>query len=98
MASLETSSAVNAYFQGLDPWAGADSLRGKIDVLHVKNVRRHDSARWDYVPRGDYSYEWTPLAEGDIDWPALIREVQETVRSATGTHLEPEVRILGSMA
>ncbi|MEE9607641.1 MAG: UDP-N-acetylmuramate dehydrogenase [Myxococcota bacterium] len=29
---------------------------------------------------------------------ALIREVQETVRSATGTHLEPEVRILGSMA
>lgn len=71
-----TYDPVNAYFQGLDVSQGFDLLRGRIDVLHVKNVRRHPTARWDYMPRGDYSYEWTPLAEGDLDWKALLTRAQ----------------------
>jgi sugar phosphate isomerase/epimerase len=63
---------VNAYFQGLDVNHGFETLAGQIDVLHVKNVRRWSSQRWDYVPRGDYSYEWTPLDQGDLDWRALV--------------------------
>ena len=69
-----TYDPVNAYFQGNDPWDGFDILRGKIDILHVKNVRRHDSSRWDYMPRGNFSYEWTALAGGDLDWHKLIHE------------------------
>jgi len=65
---------VNVYFQGHDPREGFDVLRGKIDILHVKNVRRHNSLQWDYMPRGDFSYEWTSLTDGDIDWRQLIRE------------------------
>jgi sugar phosphate isomerase/epimerase len=63
---------VNAYFQGLDVDAGFDLLAGKIDVLHVKNVRRCKEPRWDYMPRGDFSYQWTSLADGDLDWRRLI--------------------------
>jgi sugar phosphate isomerase/epimerase len=63
---------VNAYFQGLDVNAGLETLKGRIDVLHVKNVKRWPQTRWDYVPRGDFSYEWKSLADGDIDWPALL--------------------------
>jgi sugar phosphate isomerase/epimerase len=66
--------AVNAYFQGLDPQAELEKLAGQIDVLHVKNVRRHDSAQWNYLPKGEVSYEWMPLSEGDIDWPAIIKQ------------------------
>jgi sugar phosphate isomerase/epimerase len=67
-----TYDAVNAYFQGQDPEAGFHILEGEIDVLHVKNVRRHRDPRWDYMPRGDASYEWTGLADGDLDWASLI--------------------------
>ncbi len=67
-----TYDPINAYFQGEDVDRGFDDLVGKIDILHVKNVRRHDSQRWDYMPRGDHSYEWTSLAEGDLDWKQLI--------------------------
>lgn len=64
---------VNAYFQGLDVDAGFDLLAGRIDVLHVKNVKRWPERRWDYMPRGDFSYEWKALAEGDLDWTSLLR-------------------------
>jgi sugar phosphate isomerase/epimerase len=68
---------VNAYFQGLDVEHGFDLLSGQIDVLHVKNVRRCKSQRWDYMPRGDYSYEWTPLDQGDLDWRRLLARAHE---------------------
>ena len=64
--------AVNAWFQGLDPQPGLERLAGQIDVLHVKNVRRHRSQQWNYMPRGDFGYEWTALADGDLDWNQLI--------------------------
>ena len=67
-----TYDPVNAYFQGYEPSEGFQALSGQIDVLHVKNVRRHNENRWDYIPRGDFSYEWTTLADGDIDWPRFI--------------------------
>ena len=67
-----TYDPVNAYFQGHEPSEGFQALNGQIDVLHVKNVRRHNEDRWDYIPRGDFSYEWTTLADGDIDWPGFI--------------------------
>lgn len=63
---------VNAYFMGDDPVAGLKELPGEIDILHLKNVRRQETHRWDFMPRGDYSYEWVGLADGDIDWPSLI--------------------------
>jgi sugar phosphate isomerase/epimerase len=69
--------AVNAYFQGLDPQVELAKLAGQIDVLHVKNVRRHESSQWNYLPKGDVSYEWMSLAEGDIDWPAIIKQAVE---------------------
>lgn len=68
--------ACNAYFQGTDPVAGFDVLAGRIDILHLKNAVRHQDARWDYVPRGGASYEWTSLADGDLDWPALIQKAK----------------------
>ncbi len=64
---------VNAYFQGHDPAAGFAALRGRITVLHLKNVRRHAPGNFSYIPRGAHSYEWTSLAAGDLDWPALLR-------------------------
>jgi len=63
----------NAYFQGLDPATELAQLAGRIDVLHLKNVKRHQVSRWSYMPRGDFSYEWTTLAGGDLDWTALVR-------------------------
>jgi sugar phosphate isomerase/epimerase len=69
-----TYDPVNAYFQGKDVDRGLMLLKGHIDVLHVKNVRRWSTTRWDYMPRGDVSYEWTSLAEGDIDWTALLTQ------------------------
>ncbi len=65
--------AANAYFQGLDPEAGLVALQGQIDVLHLKNARRHADRRWDYAPRGDHHYEWTSLDSGDLDWKHLLR-------------------------
>ena len=67
---------VNAYFQGLDVDAGFEQLKGRIDVLHVKNVKRWTEPRWDYMPRGDFSYEWKSLADGDLDWKALLQRVR----------------------
>jgi len=64
----------NAYFQGLDPVAELEQLAGRIDVMHLKNVRRHDAERWDYMPRGNASYEWVGLADGDVDWPKLVAQ------------------------
>jgi sugar phosphate isomerase/epimerase len=69
---------VNAYFQGLDVEKGIDLLAGHLDILHLKNVRRSRERRWDYVPRGDYSYEWTTLAGGDLDWKALLKRATAT--------------------
>ncbi len=67
-----TYDPVNAYFQGKDVLQGFDQLAGKIDVLHVKNVKRFEENRWDYMPRGNFSYQWTSLAEGDLNWPELL--------------------------
>ncbi|MCA8999604.1 MAG: sugar phosphate isomerase/epimerase [Planctomycetaceae bacterium] len=65
--------AVNAYFQGLDPVAEMEKLSGQIDVLHLKNVKRHTDPTFAYLPRGDASYEWASLAAGDLDWQRLLR-------------------------
>lgn len=62
----------NAYFQGLDPSHEIQRLAGQIDVMHLKNVKRHTEQQWDYMPRGEFSYEWTGLADGDLDWPDLV--------------------------
>lgn len=72
-----TYDPVNAYFQGLEVEPGFALLAGQIDVLHVKNVRRWRERRWDYVPRGDFSYEWTTLSAGDLDWRSLLRTARE---------------------
>jgi sugar phosphate isomerase/epimerase len=64
---------VNAYFQGHDPAAGFETLQDRITVVHLKNVRRHEAADFQYVPRGSFSYEWTSLAEGDLDWRNLLQ-------------------------
>lgn len=63
---------VNAYFQGHDPLEGMRELAGRIDVLHLKNVRRHEDSSFAYLPRGNYSYEWTSLESGDLDWRLLL--------------------------
>ena len=68
---------VNAYFQGRDPLEGFEILAGQIDVMHMKNVRRQDEDRWDYLPRGNFSYEWTSLADGDLDWRDLLRRARQ---------------------
>jgi sugar phosphate isomerase/epimerase len=68
-----TYDPVNAYFQGHDPAGGFGRLRRRITVLHLKNVRRHAPGKFGYIPRGAHSYEWTSLADGDLDWPALLR-------------------------
>lgn len=65
---------VNAYFMGDDPAAGIEQLSGEIDILHLKNVRRQQEHRWDYMPRGDASYEWVSLSEGDLNWRELINQ------------------------
>ncbi len=64
----------NAYFQQLDPAEELRRLGDRIDVIHVKNVRRHEQGRWDYMPRGEFSYEWTSLDQGDLDWHALLAQ------------------------
>lgn len=64
----------NAYFQGLNPFDELQSLAGNVDVLHVKNVRRHNDPQFSYLPRGDFSYEWASLAAGDVDWRAMLQE------------------------
>ncbi|GEM_PF-1140161 len=66
----------NAYFQERDPSEEIRTLGGQIDVIHVKNVRRHEQGRWDYMPRGRFSYQWTSLAQGDLDWSALLAQAQ----------------------
>ena len=38
----------------------------------MKNVRRSQEPRWDYMPRGDFSYQWTSLADGDLDWRRFL--------------------------
>ena len=72
-----TYDPVNAYFQGKNVEQGFDILAGKIDVLHVKNVKRFEEKRWDYVPRGDFSYQWTNLADGDLNWRELIGKAKQ---------------------
>jgi sugar phosphate isomerase/epimerase len=67
---------VNAYFQEADVDADLQALAGQIDILHLKNVRRSDTPRWDYMPRGKFSYEWTSLADGDIDWRTLLAKAR----------------------
>lgn len=67
---------VNAYFQGHDPADEFDVLCDRITVLHLKNVRRHPAGNFAYIPRGAHSYEWTSLADGDLDWPALLRRAR----------------------
>lgn len=65
--------ATNAYFQGLNEIDELQSLAGSIDFLHLKNVRRHNDPTYAYLPRGDVSYEWTSLADGDIAWDTLLK-------------------------
>ena len=68
---------VNAYFQGLNPEGGLDIIGSALSMLHLKNVRRHDNAAWNYIPRGDFSYEWTSLADGDLNWPQLLQHAAD---------------------
>lgn len=68
---------VNAYFQGLNPFDELQALDGSIDVLHLKNVKRHNDPSIAYMPRGEYSYLWTPLADGDLDWKAMLKLARE---------------------
>lgn len=68
---------VNAYFQGHDPTPGFEILKGRISCLHLKNVRRHQESGHTYQPRGDFSYEWTPLVEGDLQWKQLLTLAHE---------------------
>lgn len=67
---------VNAYFQGDDPAPGFEVLSGRITCLHLKNVRRFESSEHQYLPRGDHSYQWTSLADGDLDWEDLLRRAK----------------------
>jgi len=69
---------VNSYFQGHDPVPGFETLKGRITCLHLKNVRRFEGAQHQYLPRGDSSYQWTSLADGDLDWPALLALAKQT--------------------
>lgn len=69
---------VNVYFQGHDPVPGFATLKGRIACLHLKNVRRFDDAQHQYLPRGDHSYQWTSLSDGDLDWPALLALAKRT--------------------
>lgn len=69
---------VNAYFQGHDPVPGFEVLRGRITCLHLKNVRRFQESSYQYMPRGDSSYEWTSLADGDLDWRDLLMLAHDT--------------------
>lgn len=62
----------NAYFQGLNELDEVQALAGSIDVLHLKNVKRHSDPQFAYLPRGDYSYEWTSLKAGDVKWETLM--------------------------
>lgn len=63
----------NAYFQGLDPLEQLAALEVVPEILHLKNVRRHQEQQWDYMPRGDASYEWVRLPDGDVSWPDMLR-------------------------
>jgi sugar phosphate isomerase/epimerase len=71
---------VNAYFQGDDPAPGYTLLAGRITCLHLKNVRRHNAPQYHYLPRGNFSYEWTSLAGGDLDWGAQLRLARDIAR------------------
>ena len=53
-------------------------MRGREEILkvHVKNVKRYKEKRWDYVPRGDVSYEWKSLEEGDLNWQDLLAKAK----------------------
>jgi len=63
----------NAYFQALNPLDELQELDGCVDVLHVKNVRRHADTQFAYMPRGSSSYEWTSLEQGDLDWSVMLK-------------------------
>lgn len=65
--------ATNAYFQGLNEIDELQELAGAIDVLHLKNVKRHTDPHFAYLPRGDFSYEWTSLELGDVRWETLLQ-------------------------
>lgn len=65
--------ATNAYFQGLNELDELQELEGCVDFLHLKNVKRHHDPTFSYLPRGDFSYEWTSLGEGDVDWQAVLQ-------------------------
>lgn len=67
----------NAYFQGLNEHDELEELAGSIDFLHLKNAKRHADPTYAYMPRGDYSYEWSPLAEGDLQWEAILKHAFE---------------------
>ena len=63
----------NAYFQGLNELDELQELAGSVDFLHLKNVKRHNDPAFSYLPRGDFSYEWTTLQHGDVDWQAFLK-------------------------
>ncbi len=67
----------NAYMQGLDPADELAMLEDQVDVIHVKNVQRCAPGQEGYMPRGNFSYRWTPLEEGDLDWQALLTQARK---------------------
>ncbi|QGJ69794.1 Sugar phosphate isomerase/epimerase [Planctomycetales bacterium 10988] len=69
--------AANAYMQGLDPAQELSKLGSHLSALHVKNVRRHETQRWDYLPKGDKAYEWVLPQDGDLKWQELLQQAAE---------------------
>ena len=76
--------ATNAYFQGLNELDELQELAGSISFLHLKNVKRHVGVQGDsshtpelgYMPRGEFAYEWTSLADGDIRWETILKSAK----------------------
>ena len=66
----------NLYMEGRDVLSEARKLAPHIAMLHVKNVRRREPGKLDYLPKNVYGYEWTQLSDGDIDWAEVLGELR----------------------
>ncbi len=66
----------NLYMEGRDVLSEARKLAPHIAMLHVKNVRRREPGKLDYLPKDVYGYEWTQLPDGDIDWKEVLGELR----------------------
>lgn len=61
-----TFDPANMMIEGKEDWEyGIDLIRSYLDNVHVKNVR------WISDDKG-WSWEWTPVTHGMVDWANLI--------------------------